>query len=314
MKPVTLSSSRKRSRVDDRGSGCESSPAPPAKKQPWRFQPVERDHVDGIDAAALCPMCQRIDFEAIFSIPDIEVDGIPVAGLGQRPNIEQAGLTCTLCLFFSAIAREQGPTGDYRIQLNHSWHLRVYSGFALTGKGYTLTQRRKYRSTNILALMPGIPTQRSRRSPAQSLILPAKNSLSAPNDSNYGFLGAEPLRGNSDCWKYARQWMNECVDTHTTCPKLNDPPKVPVKVVDCQSRMIVPYRKWQRYITLSYVWGAGTGLTADEAKQLEESEVLPAKIPRTIEDALKAVMSLGERFLWVDQYCISHSAGNIVIG
>jgi Heterokaryon incompatibility protein (HET) len=79
---------------------------------------------------------------------------------------------------------------------------------------------------------------------------------------------------------------------------------VPIKVVDCQTRAIVPYRTGQ-YIALSYVWGAGTGLTADEVRQLETSKVLPAEVPRTIKDALKAVLYLGERFLWVDQYCIS---------
>jgi hypothetical protein len=104
-----LSRSNKRLRVDELRSGHASSPATPAKKQRWRFQPFERDHVAGNDATALCPMCRRIDFEAIFSIPYIGEGGIPVINLGKRPNIEQLGLTCTLCLFFSAVAKGIGP-------------------------------------------------------------------------------------------------------------------------------------------------------------------------------------------------------------
>jgi Heterokaryon incompatibility protein (HET) len=192
------------------------------------------------------------------------------------------------------------------------WHLRVYSGLALSGSNYTRTQRRNYLSANILALMPGEAVKQSSHETVQaSFILPAKNSPSMHIDSKSGFLGAEPLESNIVCWKHARRWIHECVATHTTCLKLTNSLQVPIKLVDCQSRTIVSYHKGQRYVALSYVWGARTGLTADDAKQLETSKALPAKIPRTIEDALKAVIYLGERYLWVDQYCISqyHAEG-----
>jgi Heterokaryon incompatibility protein (HET) len=93
--------------------------------------------------------------------------------------------------------------------------------------------------------------------------------------------------------------------------ELKKSPKVPIKVIDCRSRSIVPYYWGQRYIALSYVWGSGERLTVDEAKQLESSKVLPAQIPRTIEDALQAVKCLRERLLWVDLYCIGqyHAEG-----
>jgi Heterokaryon incompatibility protein (HET) len=182
------------------------------------------------------------------------------------------------------------------------WHLRIYNGLTLTGDFRNV---RNYPATHILALIPGKPVRHMNSLIKQaSLILPTKNPLSAPVGSNRGFWGAKPLENNNFRWRHARRWINECVDTHTTCPNLDDLPKVPIKVVDCQTRAIVPYRTGQ-YIALSYVWGVGTGLTADEAKQLTKSKVLPAKVPQTIEDALKAVLYLGERYLWVDQYCIS---------
>jgi hypothetical protein len=34
---------------------------------------------------------------------------------------------------------------------------------------------------------------------------------------------------------------------------------------------------------------------------------LPEKVPQTIEDAILVVKALGERFLWVDAYCIDQT-------
>jgi hypothetical protein len=94
-----LSNSKTRSGVDDQVSGRESSPAPLADIPKWRFQPFERDHVAGNDAATLCAKCRRIDFQAIFSIRRVGLVSRPVVDIGPGPDIEQAGLTCTFCLF-----------------------------------------------------------------------------------------------------------------------------------------------------------------------------------------------------------------------
>ena len=74
-----------------------------------------------------------------------------------------------------------------------------------------------------------------------------------------------------------------------------------IKVIDCKREDIVNLPPEDDYITLSYVWGSPSELSA-ELKPLQRA-------PQTIRHAMKATLQLQKRSLWVDRYCILADVG-----
>lgn len=77
-----------------------------------------------------------------------------------------------------------------------------------------------------------------------------------------------------------------------------------------------------RYLALSYVWGRqshqshanavqpASAVSAVPGSRTSSLPSLPARISRTIADAIEFVKALGETYLWVDFYCIDQQNSN----
>ncbi|KAE8413957.1 FAD binding domain-containing protein [Aspergillus pseudocaelatus] len=76
---------------------------------------------------------------------------------------------------------------------------------------------------------------------------------------------------------------------------------LPLSVIDCHKREIVPVRGPCEYVALSYVWGQ----TA--AQGVPKGNSLPPHLPCTVEDAMTVVREVGLQYLWVDRYCLDQS-------
>jgi hypothetical protein len=77
------------------------------------------------------------------------------------------------------------------------------------------------------------------------------------------------------------------------------------RVVDCETRRVVPMVEGLPYIALSYVWGTpndAAGTRRPEKPTL--SDCLPPVVPQMIEDALGITVRLAYRYLWIDFFCI----------
>jgi len=61
------------------------------------------------------------------------------------------------------------------------------------------------------------------------------------------------------------------------------------------------------YLALSYVWGRTT--MGHKAEPADEGSHLPDGVPKTVAYAIVVTKRLGQRYLWVDRYCILHSQG-----
>lgn len=72
------------------------------------------------------------------------------------------------------------------------------------------------------------------------------------------------------------------------------------RVIDCDTRKIVPMVSSCRFSALSYVWGHDS--TMDDLPEAKGR--VPERLPRTIEDAMTVTKELGLHYLWVDRYCI----------
>jgi Heterokaryon incompatibility protein (HET) len=82
-----------------------------------------------------------------------------------------------------------------------------------------------------------------------------------------------------------------------------------VRAIDVWRMCIVDVNHGERYVTLSYVWGKAEQflLTKNTEALYRGEEALQQAweyIPKTIQDSIKLVREIGERFLWVDAICI----------
>ncbi|KAI0387580.1 heterokaryon incompatibility protein-domain-containing protein [Hypomontagnella monticulosa] len=109
-----------------------------------------------------------------------------------------------------------------------------------------------------------------------------------------------------------RGWMDTCVSTHGfSCWPLNGLDCIPLWLIDVELLCLVPAFPHHRYLALSYVWGnvesSETTLANLEAMQLPGAMShlnTDISIPKTISHAIGFVKAIGERFLWVDRFCI----------
>ncbi|KAM7186152.1 Heterokaryon incompatibility protein (HET) domain containing protein [Rhypophila sp. PSN 637] len=87
----------------------------------------------------------------------------------------------------------------------------------------------------------------------------------------------------------------------------------PLRCVDCSTREIVQLPvdlHPRKYFALSYVWGPLKSGANNAGPKNAHS--LPVKgVPAVIEDAIAVVLNLGEKYLWVDKYCIDQESHDI---
>lgn len=111
------------------------------------------------------------------------------------------------------------------------------------------------------------------------------------------------------------KWLRDCETRHLPyCRDLGQEiEKLPLpqefRLVDTIDNCIIPAPQDCRYIALSYVWGraATLKLNEDNVETFERPGSLTqhiADVPRTVQDAMRVVRSMGERYLWVDRLCI----------
>ncbi|ETN38873.1 uncharacterized protein HMPREF1541_06914 [Cyphellophora europaea CBS 101466] len=124
-----------------------------------------------------------------------------------------------------------------------------------------------------------------------------------------------------------KSWIDRCNDDHgSKCHErfVSHPPDLEIDLIDVSTRRLVRRTIKERYVALSYVWGKSTELrleTSDLSQVKDEYDLailapkapatrgslLPKEMPQTMEDAITFTKRLGERYLWVDVYCIDQN-------
>jgi hypothetical protein len=116
-----------------------------------------------------------------------------------------------------------------------------------------------------------------------------------------------------------KEWLNGCETHHsctTTFTSLTGPYRTPTafRCIDVQEMRIVQPPPQCRYLTLSYVWGAGAKFVAlqENIQQLSQPGGLNScldHLSSTIRDAIEVTRRLGEKYIWIDSLCIVQDAG-----
>jgi len=126
-----------------------------------------------------------------------------------------------------------------------------------------------------------------------------------------------PVSGSMIDLQRARFWLDFCTSKHQACnlktasysQQGKTTELVTLRVIDVVSKCIAQVKMPCKYVTLSYVWGgvANFRLTSNNQAMLSQPGILTQvwmRIPRTIRDAIEAVQTLGEKYLWVDSLCL----------
>ncbi|RAK95542.1 HET domain-containing protein, partial [Aspergillus ibericus CBS 121593] len=274
---------------------------------------------------ALCDRCRAIDFAAILQLSDevrdARLDGISILSLGSLPTPGE--LPCPMCNLFNQVKFDLGVAAQTAWD-TREYHLRAFSSLlkevGITGETATGVKGRKLideirwgdaymedENSVLLAVFPGqgddvLNTSEARMYDTcshleQSVIMPVAvrgarthGDLVLPNQINYDRL---------------REWIRECQSHHG--PKCTDHatrPPFALKVIDCQTRKILPLKPDWDYYALSYVWGPPRPEDIIDGTQGRQ-KTLPARVHPSIEDAITVVKNLGGRYLWIDKYCIN---------
>lgn len=107
------------------------------------------------------------------------------------------------------------------------------------------------------------------------------------------------------------RWIHNCEREHgQSCSSIGRKFETPlddsVLLIDVVNRCLVRSSTSCRYFALSYVWGkisAPKTLRGNLQSRLGKGALLQ-QLPATIEDAMRLVKALEERYLWVDCLCI----------
>ena len=152
-------------------------------------------------------------------------------------------------------------------------------------------------------------------------------------DSNIGRLSTkayprqrEPLEAFNGSVNYAlvKSWLQKCCAEHGNECQVDDTVSalaLDIYLIDVKARHLVRRRSGDRFVALSYVWGKQPqrsitlngdttgGNEVDHRSDPNFVQDLPVVIPQAMEDAIRFVDHIGERFLWIDQLCIDQTKG-----
>ncbi|KAI3339550.1 HET-domain-containing protein [Ustulina deusta] len=231
-----------------------------------------------------CQRCLAIDLEDLLKEPrEGPVEKEPAIILGKLSK-EWESSPCPLCQFFLSII------GDRRDNTDPNVEYGVYRGIA-AARGRKVYDGSLFFKTKLDIKAIGSPSDATRGFVNHSK-LPELPSLLDHEKVDY-----EPIR----------TWCSRFYTPGKLRP--DDVEDLPLLVIDCSTRKLVPTSRQCEYFALSYVWGPASAAAATAAAETTQgsSDDLPARLPATVEDAMKVVAELGFRYLWVDKYCLDQN-------
>lgn len=173
---------------------------------------------------------------------------------------------------------------------------------------------------NTLSLFPGIPYSKAsiyleKQKGLHFGIIPVGYSQNhAKNSRKESYLALCPNNANAQedvhvrivpkevNYQLLQKWISDCRKLHKACTPIESSHLL-WRLVDCQEGTLIPAPSGCSYLALSYVW-AKNGSKEDQVRKPEQAAVLLGNLTKAIRDAIEVTRRLGERYLWVDKFCI----------
>lgn len=129
-------------------------------------------------------------------------------------------------------------------------------------------------------------------------------------------LSIEPTGPHVETGRVLR-WISSCELAHRPRCELSDYIKFAdafrglrlLRLIDIKKGCLVEMRAREKYVALSYVWGAVSNFRLTKANRIALLATVSLmkishRLPRTVQDAIALVRRLGCRYLWVDAHCL----------
>ncbi|KAJ9626792.1 hypothetical protein H2204_009937 [Knufia peltigerae] len=129
-------------------------------------------------------------------------------------------------------------------------------------------------------------------------------------------LSIEPTGPHVETARVLR-WISSCELAHRPRCELSDYIKFAdafrglrlLRLIDIKKGCLVEMRAREKYVALSYVWGAVSNFRLTKANRIAllapvSLMKISHRLPRTVQDAIALVRRLGCRYLWVDAHCL----------
>lgn len=213
---------------------------------------------------SLCMRCAKINLDAILSREHKTQKGLVVRKMGR--SSKWAINSCSMCHLLASTLSASEMT-----QYRGSYVLSSFSSHRIQYMGWSSIK------TGMISIGTGFLVPQSK----------GANSIRMLKEESLDF-------------EIFNTWLKFCQSMHTKTCEAKTSASVPfLKLIDCETRMIVPAVNHQ-YVALSYVWGS----TSEDENPFG---TLPGNLPDTIEDAIVVTRKLGFRYLWIDRYCINQN-------
>ena len=265
------------------------------------------------ERSQLCLSCSSLDFKGVFALSSAQVGRYGIALTDTRTDIHTGCILCSLVA--SLMSLNINPTSRSFDVSEAGYHLRALD--SLWPLRLRRTNARVAANPSIvIAVVQGRSSRTLKRNRLNEAISRGL-IVSVPQDSCLKSLAICPFVYTArtiSCTQpdFARigSWLRECHESesgfHYRCKSQPRRTAFLSRVIDCETREIVPLTPDLEYLALSYVWGNKTSNTEiDQTVQFNYR--LPNLAPQTVEDAISVVRSLQKRYLWVDRYCIWQS-------
>ena len=267
---------------------------------------------DTLIPGGLCSSCSSIDFKRAFAL-SFSGSSRGVAITDTRKEVQ---LDCSLCsLVFARIFSDIETKDRVTAIRDIGYHFRALDSRNVSERPLNFHFRGLRSSDIVVAIVRGS----SDLAPANNQLLEAISvGLILPlspesfwelkrRDHSYRNYRGRRVSNRPD-YALIASWIDDCCssrfNTHVKCKFVREDMGFQSRVINCRTRDIVPLTRDLEYLALSYVWGR---VTDDKDIQAAENTGWVPWAPRTIEDAISVVLSIGKEYLWVDRYCIWQS-------
>ncbi|KAF7556703.1 hypothetical protein G7Z17_g1221 [Cylindrodendrum hubeiense] len=266
----------------------------------------------GVNASNLCVKCAKVDLGAAFKTTfkgwEILDGGVFIDRLWY-PGFKTA--TCTFCRFLESACPWLHLRRDATVELRVSPMLPAILRPVEWDEAKNHTPPCEAR-----VVVLGVPVVRNVFLHGHTCFAPLEHQDSQGLWNGWFAREVDPHSVDIDAIQH---WLEFCDNHHQQCLLESSPSDAvaPSKVIDCETMLIVESPPGCEYVALSYVWGKEkpgkkkppTFWEIVHANKEPNVGVkypleLPDNIPLVVQDAVSITTEIGQRYLWVDQYCI----------